>query len=222
MALPLKKTLGQLRSDLQKRLGFGMSGQAGIVNSPIMDSFLQDAQNQLYAVCDWRELCSFQERDVGADQQFIDYPDNCNVERIQLIAAWNGGEWQELNEGISLEQRSVDIGNWPLCFERRDQIELWPVQGSLYRLRVEFVKTLGRFTESDDRCSLPDPEVFLVALANAKAHYRQPDAELYRNQANALLMRLTQQHRGKKVYTNSTPGYGSRSAKDRYYDYPRT
>lgn len=221
MALPLKKTLGTLRSSLQTRLGFGMSGQAGIVNAPIMDSFLQDAQNQLYEVCDWRELCAFEERDTGTDQQFYDYPTDCNVDRIQTISVWNGGELQQLKEGISLEQRSVDIGNWPLAYERRDQLELWPVPNTIYRLRFEYVKTLAPFTESNHRCSLPDAEVFLLALSNAKAHYRQPDADRYQAQADALLTRLRQRHRGKTVWTKDTPGHGGCTAKDRYYSYPR-
>lgn len=220
MALPLKKTLGQLRADLQKRLGFGMSGQAGIVNSPIMDSFLQDAQEQLYQVCDWRELCSVYERQTGQAQQFYDYPEDCNVERIQRIAVSISGQWQELVEGISLEQRSVDVGNWPLAYVRRDQLELWPVPNELYTLRFEYVRTLGRFTDSNDRCSIPDHDVFLVALANAKAHYRQPDADRYQAQADALLIRLKQAHRGQSVWHKSTP-QTTRSAKDRYYSYPR-
>jgi hypothetical protein len=222
MALPLKKTLGQLRADLQRRLGFGQSGNAGIVNSPIMDSFLQDAQEQLYPVCDWRELCAVEERDVGVAQQYMDYPADCNVERIQRIAVWDGGEWQQLEEGISLEQRSVDLGNSPLAYERRDQIELWPVPNAIYQVRIEYVRTLGRFTDSNDRCSLPDRDVFLVALSNAKAHYKQQDAANYQAQADALLVRLKAMHRGKTVFTKSTPGYcGSGTAKDRYYGYPR-
>jgi hypothetical protein len=220
MPLPLKKTLGQLRSEIQTRLGFGMSGQAGIVNAPIVNSFLQDAQDQLYMVCDWRELCAVNERLTGVDQRLYDYPADCNVERIQRIAVWNGGEWQELVEGISLEQRSVNLGGEPLRYERRDQIELWPVPQAQYQMRTEYVRTLERFTESSDRCSLPDRDVFLLALANAKAHYRQPDADRYQTQADALLTRLRQKHRGKSVWTKETPG-SQRSAKDAYYSYPR-
>jgi len=221
VALPLKRTLGQLRAEMQTRLGFGMSGQAGIVNSPIMDSFLQSAQDQLYEVCDWRELCSVDERLTGTDQRYYDYPDNCNVERIQRIAVWNGGEWQDLNEGISLAQRSVDLHDYPMCFERREQIELWPVPAAQYQMRTEFVRTLGQFTESDHRASLPDRDIFLLALADAKAHYRQPDAENLRKQADALLNRLKAGNRGRKVWTKDTPGYPSRSAKDVFYSYPR-
>lgn len=220
MALPLKRTLGQLRAELQTRLGFGMSGQAGIVNAPIMDSFLQDAQKQLYEVCDWRELCKVEERDTGADQQFFDYPPDCNVERINKIAVWNGGEWQPLYEGISLAQRSTNVGHYPLRYERRDQIEVWPVPNAIGRMRTEYVRTLFDFTESNHRCSLPDADVFLLALSNAKAHYRQPDADRYQKQADALLMRLRGKHRGQSVWTKATPGT-ERNAKDVYYSYPR-
>lgn len=221
MALPLKKTLGQLRARLQTRLGFGQSGQAGIVNSPIMDSFLQDAQDQLYMVCDWRDLCAFEERLTGTEQQFYDYPADCNVERINSIAIWNGGEWQQLVEGISLAERSVELSSWPLKYYRRDQFELWPVPNTQYRMRIDYVRTLGDFTDSNDRCSLPDPEVFLLALANAKAHYRQPDADRYQQQADALLARLRQAHRGQSVWEKATPSTAGRTAKDRYYSYPR-
>jgi hypothetical protein len=221
MALPLKKTLGQLRAELQTRIGFGMSGQAGIVNAPIMDSFLQDAQDQLYVVCDWRELCAVQERLTGAAQQFYDYPEDCNVERVNRIAVWNGARWQDLVEGISLDQRSYNVGDRPMRYERRDQIELWPVPQGQYQMRFEYVRTLLPFTESSHRCSLPDRDVFLVALSNAKAHYRQPDADRYQKQADALLVRLRQKHRGKSVWTKARADT-ERAAKDAFYSYPNT
>lgn len=221
MALPLKRTLGQLRAELQTRLGFGMSGQAGIVNAPIMDSFLQDAQEQLYIVCDWRELCAFEERLTGVGQSLYDYPTNCNVERIKRIAVWNGAAWQELTEGISLEQRSFNVGDRPIRYERRDQLEVWPVPAGQYNMRFEYVRTLLPFTESSARCSLPDRDVFLLALSNAKAHYRAPDADRYQKQADALLIRLRQKHRGQSVWMKQSSGT-SRAAKDAFYSYPQT
>jgi len=218
--LPLKRTLGSLRAELQTRLGFGMSGQAGIVNSPIMDSFLRSAQEQLYAQFDWRELVTFEEILTGADQQFYDYPADCNVERINTVAIWNGGEWQQLVEGISLRERSVDLGGWPLKYERAAQMELWPVPTTQLRLRRDYVSVLAPFVESSDRTSIPSEHVFLFALANAKAHYRQPDADRYEKQMDALLVKLKAQHRGRSVWTKDTPG-ATRNAKDQFYDYPR-
>jgi len=220
VALPLKRTLGAMRAELQTRLGFGMSGQAGIVNSPIMDSFLRSAQEQLYATFDWRELCTFDEILTGSEQQFYDYPPDCNIERIQTVAIWDGGEWRQLEEGISLANRSWEVSDRPIRYERGEQMEVWPIPVAQYRLRREYVKTLGPFSDSNDRSSLPSEPVFLMALANAKAHYRQPDAERYQQQMDSLLLRLKAQHRGQSVWEKDSHGQ-ARDAKARYYDYPR-
>lgn len=217
MALPLMRTLGSLRAELQTRLGFGMSGQAGIVNSPIMDSFLRSAQEQLYWQYDWRELVTAEERLTGAGQAFYDYPPGCNVERITRVAVWDGGSWQPLTEGITLEERSLDVGVWPLKYERLEQMEVWPVPTGQIRMRREYVKALAPFADSNDRTSLPSELVFLMALANAKAHYRQPDADRYATQLDGLLARLKAKHRGQSVWERPT----STADKDRYYSYPR-
>lgn len=218
MALPLKRTLGSLRAELQTRLGFGMSGQAGIVNSPIMDSFLRSAQEQLYWQFEWRELCTAEERLMGTGQALYDYPDGCNIERITSVAVWNGGRWQPLTEGITLEERSLNVGVWPLKYERFEQMEVWPVPTSQIRMRREYVKALAPFDSSNDRTSLPSELVFLMALANAKAHYKQADADRYATQLDGLLARLKAKHRGQSVWSRP----GSTLDKDSFYRYPYT
>lgn len=220
MSLPLKRTLGEMRAELQTRLGFGMSGQAGIVNSPIMGSFLRSAQEQLYAQFDWRELCVSEEVLTGADQALYDYPADCNVERIKTINVMDGGWWRPLTEGITVEQRSFPAGDQPMRYQRGEQVEVWPVPNGQYRLRFDYVKTLDSFTDSDDRTSIPSEPVFLFALAQAKAHYRSPDADRYEKQMDALLLRLKAQHRGQSVWTKDTP-CDTRALKDKFYDYPR-
>lgn len=218
MALPPKRTLGEMRAELQTRLGFGMSGQAGIVNSPIMASFLRSAQEQLYSQFEWRELMSSKEELTGVDQALYDYPDGCNIERITRVAIWDGGQWCPLTEGISIEDRSIDVLDRPLKYERFAQMELWPVPRAQFNMRREYVQPLARFTEDNDRTSIPSEIVFLMALANAKAHYRQPDADRYATQLDGLLAKLKAQHRGQSVWEKATP----RSvAKDRFYSYPR-
>lgn len=219
MVLPLKRTLGDMRSELQTRLGFGMSGQAGIVNSPIMDSFLRSAQEQLYWQFEWRELCTYEERQTGTDQQFYDYPADCNIERIQSINVWDGGQWVPLDEGISVQDRSTQVNTRPLKYDRFEQFELWPIPIGQFDMRIEYVKTLDDFSESTDRASLPSEIVFLFALVNAKAHYRQPDADRYEKQLDALLARLKAKHRGQSVWHKA----GARALnKSQFYDYPRT
>ena len=200
MPLPLKKTLGELRADIQVRLGFGMAGQAGVVNAPLIDSMLRSAQEQLYVQFDWLELKGVELRNTGISQQFYDYPADCNVERITGIFCSWGGQFHELTEGISHRDRNFPSSTIPQKYERRDQYELWPVPQAAYQLRIEYEKTLGAFTANSDRCSLPSEIVYLHALANAKKHYRQPDADTYMSQLDSMLLRIKARHRSQSVY----------------------
>lgn len=202
--MALERTLLELRSDIQTRLGFGMAGQAGVVNAPIIDSMLRDGQNQLYEQFDWITLKRVQERNTGIDQQFYDYPADCNPERIDAIYMTWGGQLHELKEGIDWRDRSTNQGSIPHSYERRDQIELWPVPQAQYPLRIEYVRQLGAFTANNDRATLPSGIVYLHALANAKKHYRQPDADTYASQLDALLVRLKARNR-KTVFERRGP-----------------
>ena len=206
MPLPLKRTLSELRADIQVRLGFGMAGQSGVVNAPIIDSMLRSAQNQLYEQFEWSELRSVEVRQTGQNQQFYDYPVNCNVDRMTRLFIQSGGQFHELKEGIDPLSRSFAASNIPERFERRDQIEVWPVPQAQYTLRIEYIKTLNPFTANSDRCTLPDEMVYLHALANAKEHYRQPDAKTYTSQMEAMMMRLKARHRGNRVYGQTSNG----------------
>ena len=55
------KTLGELRSDLSRRLGFGAQGSS-VINSALLDTFLQNAQDQLFAAFEWRNLIKYDEK----------------------------------------------------------------------------------------------------------------------------------------------------------------
>jgi hypothetical protein len=199
--LPLKRTLGDIRSDIQIRLGFGLAGQAGVVNSPLIDSMIRSAQTQLYEQFDWLELKAVEERVTGVDQQFYDYPADCNIERINGIWVKWGGRYLQLTEGISNADRGWNPGGNPQKYERREQFELWPVPSSTdFTLRIDYIKTLTPMVVSADRTSIPSEPVFLHALANAKAHYRQPDAQTYASQLDAMLRKLKAEHRGKQVW----------------------
>jgi hypothetical protein len=201
MSLPLKKTLSSIRSDIQIRLGFGMAGQAGIVNSALIDSMIRSAQEQLYVQFDWPELKAVDERLTGSGQQFYDYPVDCNIERILGFWVVWGGKHIPLAEGISSGDRGANNGGVPAKYERRDQIELWPIPSSnAYTLRTEYIKTLAPLNVDSDRTSLPSELIYLHALSNAKAHYRQPDAQTYASQLEALLSKIKSKQRTTGVW----------------------
>jgi hypothetical protein len=205
MALPLKKTLGQIRSEIQTRLGFGMAGNAQIVNSALIDDFIIDAQESLYLQFAWVELKAVHERNTGANQQYYDYPPDCNVEEIKSISILWNGQYIPLDEGIELHHRGITPGTIPCRYERRDQIELWPIpQNASYKLRFEYERTLKPLVNDSDRVSLPDEIIKLFALSNAKAHYRQPDADRYASQLESALNKLKAKNRSRSVWKKST------------------
>ena len=191
----MNRTLGEIRSDIQIRLGFGAAGQAGVVNAPIVDSFVKSADEQLYWQCEWRNLIGAQERLTGIDQALYDYPPDANPSRVLQIAVRSGGVWQPLQAGIELHHRSRDIRGVPYRYDATAQVELWPVPDEQIPLRFEYVKAYQHMVSDNDRPMCDSQLVFLQALVNAKLHYRQPDGQVYADQMRALLDKTVQQQR---------------------------
>ena len=192
------QTLGELRALLTQRLGFGSAGAAAGVISGTIDNFLFNAQIQLYMQADWKKLQHYADKTVGIGQHLIDYPTviggapaDANPERILKIAVKVNSLWVDLREGINTEHYSYQDRNYyPQRYERYAQIELWPKADISYTVRIWYIRELGRFTQDADRCTIDDDLIFLHALANAKAHYRQPDADIYTRQMQSMLTQL--------------------------------
>lgn len=198
------KTLGELRSNLAVRLGFGAAGSSG-VNAPILDMFLQNAQDQLYAQFDWRHLVKYDEKVTETGSFLYDWATDCNQDRILDIAIHDGSRFVPMKEGISWAMRSDDSQTIPMRYERFQQMEIWPIPDAAYTMRRYYVQSLGRFTQDNDRASLDDDLIFLHALANAKAHYRHPDAQTYSSQLTAMMDKLKERSRGKHVHRRDDP-----------------
>lgn len=94
--------------------------------------------------------------------------------------------------GIPPELYSYDqTAGYPLRYEIRQCIEVWPIpQDDDSTLIVKGHFGLSRFTEDGDVSTVDSELVFALALANAKAHYRQPDANNYVAQMETLLQNL--------------------------------
>lgn len=203
------RTLGELRRTLMARCGMGGMGASGGANVALFDSFLSNGQAQLYWMQDWRHLIAYEDKTLGVDQNLLDYPDPCEANRrvLRVETVYNG-QWRQLDEGIDTERWStMDTLSYPTRYERFEQLLIYPKADQLYTIRVWYVKDLARFTETDDRASLDDEMVLLHALANAKAHYRQPDAATYQGQLNSLLASIRGQSFSRNgVYRRDLPG----------------
>jgi hypothetical protein len=195
------RTLGELRADLIRRLGFGASGaSAGVITANI-DNFLLLAHKHVYEAHDWMRLRKYEDQTIGVDQYLLDYPSDANEERITDIWVQVNGVWREVHAGISKEDYTYqDNTSWPARYELYEQIELLPKADQQYTVRIWYIQQLTRLTQDGDRCMVDDELVFLHALANAKAHYRHADAQLYQGQFESLMTKLKGRSWTKKTF----------------------
>jgi hypothetical protein len=185
------RTLGDLRAELIRRLGFGASGASAGVITATVDSFLFNAHVQLYNAHDWKRLRAYEDKTLGVGQYLIDYPDDANEERINDIQVLVNGVWRPVEAGIKHSDYTYqDNTSYPARYEFYEQIEFLPKADQEYTVRIWYIKALTRFSQDADRCMIDDNLVFLHALANAKLHYKQADGQIYMNQLETLLSNL--------------------------------
>lgn len=199
------RTLSTLQTELLARLGMGAMGASGGANATLTASFLRNGQAQLYRMQDWKHLIDYEDKTLGEDQNLLDYPTAGEMnggscardKRILRIETQYGGQWRRLDETIKTEHwDTMDTQSFPSRYERYSQLLIYPKADQAYTVRIWFVADLGVFAAANDVATLDDEMILLHALANAKAHYRQPDAPTYQGQLNTLLASLRGQSFG--------------------------
>lgn len=196
------RTIEDLRTELSARLGFGGQMGAASVNAPILNSFLQTAQDQIWQDVEFHHLRRAVIKTVGYDQITLSYPDDCDPERILSVSVLEDGDWLPVHRGIEEADYSTsDERDRPRRWEAYDQMEVWPQPDGEYQIKIRYQARCARFLQDGDRASINDRLIFLHALASAKAHYRQPDASVYSNQFQAMLNQAKAQSRGKRVHS---------------------
>ena len=194
-------TLATLRKRMLQRLGFGAQtanpppGMADLINE-----FLSSAQTQL--AMRFPDLVSerYYTWTMVIDQRFyITSVDDEGVTAPDFILdpkkiSWVGvedlnGTFYPLIEGINPLLYSTETTNsqLPYRYEIRQAIEVFPAPDAAYKLHVKGRPRNFVFAADNDIVSLDDELLFLLALANAKLHYQQTDAQAYFTQATSYL-----------------------------------
>lgn len=196
------RTLEELRTQVRAACGFAASGAVAGANALLIDQKIRLAQSMLYEAGEWAHLRKYEDKTLGAGAYLLDYPTTANNDRIRAISALRGTVWSPpLERGITPEMYTTqDNTSWPQRWEPYEQIEIWPKADQAYTVRIFFIKLLDPFTADGDRASLDDQAIEEGAIALAKAHYRQPDAELYLPRFEERLWRLKEKSRGKIVF----------------------
>ena len=196
-------TLGNLRKRVLIRLGFANQatnpppGMASLVND-----FLLDAQSTLYrdySALHTRRLFRWK---IIPGQRFYSLLDNdedvlagFHMDPAKTIE-WAGIQdtrnvWYPLIKGIPPQLYTMITKPWrPARYDIRQAIEIYPAPDQTYWLWMRGNLGLGSFVNDSDQTTIDSNLVFLHALANAKAHYGQPDANNIQARANAYRGRL--------------------------------
>jgi len=219
-------TLAELRQRLMVRLGFAAQLAAPPPGMPeLLTSFLQESQVLIYArhpsarterIFTWQMTAGEQHYGLLANrEQNIANPEGTcirrlNPDRVTWVGVERGGRWYALRHGIDPSHYTSGRTGSPERYEIRQCIEVWPVPSdSTMLLRVKGHFGLDPFTVEGDRTTVDSTLVFLLALANAKAHYGQPDAGNYVAQFERHLGEIIA---GTHRTARYIPGSGARQA----------
>lgn len=190
-----------------------------------LGAILVNAQEQLYRRYDVLRTERFFTWPIEAGVHLYDIPGNaesCDKKLDPRKITWVGIDrdesWTALRCGIAPELYSHDQTGVPQRYEIRQCIELWPrPDESIGRLVVKGRFGLGPFADDSDQTTIDDQAVFLLALANAKAQYQQPDAGNYTAQLETLISGLVAGSHHTRRYVPGAPRYT-----DATYAIPRT
>lgn len=191
------RTLLDLRTELMARLGF-----AAQANNPppgmvaLLNSFLTEAQEILYRRYDvlrTERLFSWQ---LQQGVTLYDLPNNLETctrkidpRKVTWCGALKNDTWYPLICGIPPELYSGNPTGFPQRYEIRQCIEIWPKPAdSDGYLIIKGHFGLDAFAADTDTTTIDDRLVFLLALANAKAHYGRPDANNYIAQMETMML----------------------------------
>lgn len=136
----------------------------------------------------------------------IDASANCPLQMDPRQIGWMGiskGDdvWRPLAYGINPQRYSSRILSIPDSYEIHQCIELWPAPSDaqwLLRMIADF--GLQPLVADTDVNTIDATPIKLLALANAKAHFGQPDAGNYGSQLTTYLMDLVAASHGTGRY----------------------
>lgn len=208
------ETLKILRDRILIRLGFAAQlatpppGMAALVNEFLSSAQTQMAQRFPELVTErfytWTMVVGTRFYSTSGDDEGATAPDFIlDPSKITWIGIedLNGG-FSPLIEGIDPTLYGTEDKNgFPRRYEIRQSLEVFPGPDQIYKLQVKGRPKNFAFAADADIATI-DPELtFLLALANAKAHYNQPDAGIYFTQATNHLGQLVSGSHGTKRYT---------------------
>ena len=181
-----------------------------------LNSFLIEGQKYLYRRYNQLHTRRLFRWKVNPGQRFYSLKDNdedvlCNYTMDPMKdIEWAGIQdsrnvWYPLTGGIPPQLYTMIDKPWrPARFEIRQCIEIYPAPDQTYWMWFKAHFGLRAFAQDTDSTTIDSELLFLHALANAKAHYKQPDAANVEAMANNYRKELIAGTHGGKKYIPGT------------------
>jgi len=218
MTLSVELTLSEARTDVLNRLGMGAQTSTNSTAHPLIDSFINSAQRQLYFEADWVSLRKYLTIDLIEDQADYDWPDDVEPGQITATIAINDDNKESvLVAGIRSADRhrtrNETEGREPRLYEYHDGIiELMPFPSAEWvSLRVEYVASLTPLVSNEDRLSFDSEAILQLAVILAKSHFGHSVTEIDR--AERLFREYTKRIRAQQ---SSKSGFQFGGSQSRY------
>lgn len=191
--------LGTLTTRMLIRLGFANQTETPPPGmTALIQEFLQSSQNRLYRRWSALRTRRFFRWKLVPGQRFYSLMDNdedvlCNFtfdpyKTIEWVGVQDTRNvWYPVIEGIPPQLYTMLSKPWrPARYEIRQGLEIYPAPDQTYFFWIKGHFGLQRFSEPTDQTTIDSELVFLDALAVAKAHYGQPDANNVMAMENTL------------------------------------
>jgi hypothetical protein len=176
----------------------------------VVTQALADAQRQIY----WRYPMLRTEKwfswETVVGQRFYDIPkvssDTLDLRRITWVGVQQDQTWLPLHAGIDPERFTETGQGVPQCYEFREFLEIWPEPDrDDYVIWMKGHIGLQSFEEDTDTTTTDYLPVFLMALANCKQHFQQPDAPSIFRQLEVMIGKLNAGTFGLQRYVPTPP-----------------
>jgi hypothetical protein len=181
---PRYRTFGELMTELKARLGFVAQGPSSNNNRAVLTSFLQEGHDYLYGKLKPTPARKKATLTLQQGSYLYDWHNDADDEDIDprgVYAVWiivSGDQREKMEQGITEYDRSLTSRSHPTRYDTLNgQMEVWPVPDTPYDVIVEYTASQPRFSADSDRPGVPDRLILLYAIAQAKSHYRHPDAQ---------------------------------------------
>lgn len=191
----------QLVEDLREEVGRSTSVAVGNADLPGLKQKLRRTQELLYDDYDWPFLRQiFPAKYLLAGEQYYDFPDGLNLERVEDVALWYNNLARPIDRGITPREYSIynsaagvksePAMAWDVRWTgTKDQIEIWPLPvGNTQFLQFTGIRKLRPLVKDSDVADLDDQLIVLFCAAEILARQDAKNA--------AVVMKLAQTRLG--------------------------